>query len=74
MILDKEQEEMESAARVAAPRNTDSYDYANYHTIRDVSTHTLYTQYNCYLLLVKVFCCLTQHSLNTFDIILDSNV
>ncbi|XP_042267182.1 carboxypeptidase A1-like [Thunnus maccoyii] len=36
MMLDEEQEEMESAARVAEPRNTDSYDYARYHTISDI--------------------------------------
>ncbi|CAK6954572.1 Hypothetical predicted protein [Scomber scombrus] len=36
MMLDEEQEEMESAARVAKPRNTDSYDYANYHSISDI--------------------------------------
>ncbi|XP_042267877.1 carboxypeptidase A5 [Thunnus maccoyii] len=36
MMLDEEQEEMESAARAAEPRNTDSYDYARYHTISDI--------------------------------------
>ncbi|XP_067446725.1 carboxypeptidase A1-like [Thunnus thynnus] len=36
MMLDEEQEEMDSAARAAEPRNTDSYDYARYHTISDI--------------------------------------
>ncbi len=40
VMLDVEQEEMESAARVAEPRNTDSFDYSNYHSISEVSTHT----------------------------------
>lgn len=40
MMLDEEQEEMESAARVAAPRNTDSFDFSRYHTLSEVSTHT----------------------------------
>lgn len=37
-MLDDEQEEMESAARVTQPRNTDSYDYGRYHPINEVST------------------------------------
>lgn len=36
MLLDEEQEEMESAARVAEPRNTDSFDFANYHTLGEI--------------------------------------
>ncbi|XP_053174935.1 carboxypeptidase A5 [Scomber japonicus] len=36
MMLDEEKQEMESAARVAMPRNTDSYDFASYHTISDI--------------------------------------
>ncbi|XP_037621898.1 carboxypeptidase A5 [Sebastes umbrosus] len=36
MILDEEQEEMESAARFAEPRNTDSFDYSNYHTLSEI--------------------------------------
>lgn len=40
VLLDEEQEEMESAARFAEPRNTDSFDYSNYHTISEVSTRT----------------------------------
>lgn len=39
VMLDEEQEAMESATRVAEPRNTDSFDYSNYHTINEVSTH-----------------------------------
>ncbi|KAG7522648.1 carboxypeptidase A1 [Solea senegalensis] len=35
-VLDQEQEEMDSAARFAQPRNTDSYDYYNYHTISEI--------------------------------------
>lgn len=38
MMLDEEQEEMESAARVAEPRNTDSFDFSRYHTLSEVST------------------------------------
>lgn len=38
-LLDEEQEEMESAARFAQPRNTDSFDYSNYHTLSEVSTY-----------------------------------
>lgn len=41
VMLDEEQEEMESAARVAEPRNTDSFDYSNYHPINEVSSHTV---------------------------------
>lgn len=40
VLLDEEQEEMESAARFAEPRSTDSFDYSNYHTISEVSTRT----------------------------------
>ena len=40
-LLDKEQEEMEAVARAGGARSTDSFDYANYHTISEVSTHTL---------------------------------
>ncbi|KAG7214420.1 hypothetical protein INR49_006377 [Caranx melampygus] len=36
VMLDEEQEEMDSAARVAEPRNTDSFDYARYHTIDEL--------------------------------------
>ncbi|XP_047452857.1 carboxypeptidase A5 [Mugil cephalus] len=36
LMLDEEQEKMASAARVAMPRTTDSYDYANYHTLSDI--------------------------------------
>lgn len=35
-LLDEEQEEMESAARLAQPRNTDSFDYTKYHTLDEV--------------------------------------
>ncbi|XP_054476768.1 carboxypeptidase A1-like [Anoplopoma fimbria] len=35
-MLDEEQEEMESAARLAEPRNTDSFDYSRYHTISEI--------------------------------------
>lgn len=34
--LDEEQSEMQSA-RSAEPRSTDAYDYANYHTLSEVS-------------------------------------
>lgn len=37
MILDKEQKEMASA-RVPQAKNTDSFDFANYHTLEEVST------------------------------------
>lgn len=40
VLLDEEQEQMESAARFAQPRNTDSYDYANYHPLGEVSAHS----------------------------------
>ena len=40
-LLDMEQEDMEAAARAAGPRSTDSFDYSNYHTINEVSIHTL---------------------------------
>nr|AIN76718.1 carboxypeptidase A [Oplegnathus fasciatus] len=36
VMLDEEQEAMESATRVAEPRNTDSFDYSNYHTINEI--------------------------------------
>lgn len=39
VLLDEEQQEMESSARFAQPRNTDSFDYANYHTLDEVGTH-----------------------------------
>lgn len=39
VLLDEEQEEMESAARFAEVRNTDSFDYSNYHTLNEVSSH-----------------------------------
>uniref|UniRef100_A0A3Q3E9P5 Carboxypeptidase A1 n=2 Tax=Labrus bergylta TaxID=56723 RepID=A0A3Q3E9P5_9LABR len=35
-MLDEEKEEMESAARVAQPKNTDSFDYSRYHTIDEI--------------------------------------
>ncbi|XP_013865725.1 carboxypeptidase A5 [Austrofundulus limnaeus] len=35
-MLDREQEEMDSAARVGQPRNTDSFDYARYHPINEI--------------------------------------
>ncbi|XP_075945750.1 carboxypeptidase A5 [Anarhichas minor] len=35
-MLDAEQEEMESAARVAEPRNTDSFDFSRYHPINEI--------------------------------------
>ncbi|KAM6925632.1 carboxypeptidase A5 [Lycodopsis pacificus] len=35
-MLDEEQEEMESAARVAEPRNTDSFDFSRYHPINEI--------------------------------------
>uniref|UniRef100_H3C0J6 Carboxypeptidase A1 n=1 Tax=Tetraodon nigroviridis TaxID=99883 RepID=H3C0J6_TETNG len=38
VLLDEEQQEMESSARFAQPRNTDSFDYANYHTLDEVGT------------------------------------
>ncbi|XP_041651678.1 carboxypeptidase A1-like isoform X2 [Cheilinus undulatus] len=36
VLLDEQQEEMESATRVAQPKNTDSFDYSNYHTIDEI--------------------------------------
>ncbi|XP_034443608.1 carboxypeptidase A5 [Hippoglossus hippoglossus] len=35
-MLDEEQEEMDSAARVADPRNTDNFDFSRYHTIDEI--------------------------------------
>ncbi|XP_017292307.1 carboxypeptidase A5 [Kryptolebias marmoratus] len=35
-ILDEEQEEMDSAARVAQPKHTDSFDYTRYHPINEI--------------------------------------
>ncbi|KAK9516238.1 hypothetical protein VZT92_024181 [Zoarces viviparus] len=35
-MLDEEQEEMESAARLAEPRNTDSFDFSRYHPINEI--------------------------------------
>ncbi|XP_037539147.1 carboxypeptidase A5 [Nematolebias whitei] len=35
-ILDAEQEEMDSGARAAEPRNTDSFDYSRYHPINEI--------------------------------------
>ncbi|KAJ4938022.1 hypothetical protein JOQ06_002649 [Pogonophryne albipinna] len=37
-MLDEEQKEMVSAARVPEPKNADSYDYARYHPINEFST------------------------------------
>lgn len=39
VLLDEEQEGMDSAARLAEPRNTDSFDYSNYHTLNEASSH-----------------------------------
>ncbi|TDH09853.1 hypothetical protein EPR50_G00091620 [Perca flavescens] len=36
VMLDEEQQEMESAARTAEPRNTDSFDFSRYHTISEI--------------------------------------
>ncbi|KAK2842704.1 hypothetical protein Q5P01_012904 [Channa striata] len=36
LMLDKEQEEMESAAQVTQARNTDNYDYGNYHNLSEI--------------------------------------
>ncbi|XP_028287605.1 carboxypeptidase A1-like [Parambassis ranga] len=36
VVLDEEQEEMEAAARLAQPRNTDSFDFSRYHTISEI--------------------------------------
>nr|XP_046251139.1 carboxypeptidase A1-like [Scatophagus argus] len=38
VMLDEEREEMQSAARFAVPRNTDGYDYANYHTLSEINS------------------------------------
>ncbi|KAM4618346.1 carboxypeptidase A5 [Polymixia lowei] len=35
-VLDEEQDQMRSAARSAEPRNTDNFDYANYHSISEI--------------------------------------
>ncbi|XP_038136379.1 carboxypeptidase A5 [Cyprinodon tularosa] len=35
-ILDAERKQMEFAARLGQPRNTDSFDYANYHTLSEI--------------------------------------
>lgn len=40
VLLDEEQERMEAAARFAEPRNTDSFDYSNYHTLNEASSHS----------------------------------
>ncbi|MEQ2200800.1 hypothetical protein XENOCAPTIV_003286 [Xenoophorus captivus] len=40
---------MESTARFAQPRNTDSFDYGNYHTLAEVSTHLL-----CFVILTRM--------------------
>lgn len=39
VLLDEEQEGMDSAARLAEPRNTDSFVYSNYHTLNEASSH-----------------------------------
>ncbi|XP_023132387.2 carboxypeptidase A1 [Amphiprion ocellaris] len=36
VMLDEEQEQMVSVARAPEPRNTDSFDYTNYHTISEI--------------------------------------
>ncbi|TDH09852.1 hypothetical protein EPR50_G00091610 [Perca flavescens] len=36
VMLNEEQQEMESAARIAEPRNTDSFDFSRYHTISEI--------------------------------------
>uniref|UniRef100_A0A3Q3W3P8 Carboxypeptidase A1 n=1 Tax=Mola mola TaxID=94237 RepID=A0A3Q3W3P8_MOLML len=36
MLLDEEQEKMELAARFVEPRDTDSFDYNNYHTLSEI--------------------------------------
>nr|XP_046249653.1 carboxypeptidase A1-like [Scatophagus argus] len=38
VMLDEEREEMQSAARFAVPRNTDGYNYANYHTLSEINS------------------------------------
>ncbi|XP_004086281.1 carboxypeptidase A1 [Oryzias latipes] len=35
-LLDEEQEEMDAAAFSGSPRNTDSFDYENYHTLNEL--------------------------------------
>uniref|UniRef100_A0A671V097 Carboxypeptidase A1 n=1 Tax=Sparus aurata TaxID=8175 RepID=A0A671V097_SPAAU len=35
-LLEKEQEEMDAVARAGGARSTDSFDYANYHTISEI--------------------------------------
>uniref|UniRef100_A0A8C7ZLW0 Carboxypeptidase A1 n=1 Tax=Oryzias sinensis TaxID=183150 RepID=A0A8C7ZLW0_9TELE len=35
-VLDEEQEEMDAAAFSGSPRNTDSFDYENYHTLNEL--------------------------------------
>lgn len=35
-VLDEEREQMQMAARDAEPRNTDSFDYSNYHTLSEI--------------------------------------
>lgn len=46
-MLDEELRQMESAARAVYPRNTDGYDYANYHTLSEVRTFVGFSR--CYL-------------------------
>ncbi|KAM3610168.1 uncharacterized protein V6R79_026389 [Siganus canaliculatus] len=36
VLMDEEERVMRSAARAPQPRNTDSFDYANYHTIEEI--------------------------------------
>lgn len=36
IVLDEEEEEMDSATRAAEPRNTNSFDYSRYHTIEEI--------------------------------------
>ncbi|KAL0968651.1 hypothetical protein UPYG_G00269690 [Umbra pygmaea] len=36
VMLDEEQQQMLSAARSAAPRSSDNFDYSNYHTIAEI--------------------------------------
>ncbi|KAJ3581201.1 hypothetical protein NHX12_016925 [Muraenolepis orangiensis] len=40
VVLDEEEEEMDSAARAAEPRNTDSFDYSRYHSIEEARDPT----------------------------------
>ncbi|XP_067090327.1 carboxypeptidase A1-like [Osmerus mordax] len=35
-VLDEEQTQMRMASRAAEPRNTDAFDYSNYHTINEI--------------------------------------